>query len=81
MFSLSAGDMLVIKWYMDTAYAVHSDFRSHMGGMMSLHKGSIYSVSTKQKLNMKSSSKAELVVVDDVMPHVLWTNYFLQAQG
>jgi hypothetical protein len=31
--------------------------------------------------NTKSSTKAELVGVDDVMPPVLWTLYFLEAQG
>jgi hypothetical protein len=30
---------------------------------------------------MKSSTEAELVGVDDVMPQVLWTLYFLEAQG
>jgi hypothetical protein len=48
---------------------------------MSLGKGSVYSTSTWQKLNTKSSTEAELVGVDDVMPLVLWTRYFLEAQG
>jgi hypothetical protein len=48
---------------------------------MSLGKGSVYSASTRQKLNTKSSTEAELVGVDDVMPQVLWTRYFLEAQG
>jgi hypothetical protein len=30
---------------------------------------------------MKSSTKAELVGVDDVMPQIIWTRYFLEAQG
>jgi hypothetical protein len=37
--------------------------------------------STRQKLNTKSSTKAELVGVDDVMPLILWTDYYLDAQG
>lgn len=44
-------------------------------------KGSIYSKSTRQRLNTKSSTEAELVGVDDLMPQVLWTKYFLEAQG
>jgi hypothetical protein len=60
---------------------VHQDMRSHTGGTMSLGKGSVYSTSTCQKLNTKSSTEAELVGVDDVMPLVLWTCYFLEAQG
>jgi hypothetical protein len=49
---------------------------------MSLGKGSVYSASTRQKLNTKkSSTEAELIGVDDVMPLILWTRYFLDAQG
>ena len=35
----------------------------------------------KQKLNTRSSTKSELVGVDDMMPMILWTHYFLEAQG
>ena len=37
--------------------------------------------STKQKLNTCSSTESELVGVDDMMPSILWTRYFLKAQG
>jgi hypothetical protein len=36
-------------------------------------KRSVYSASTRKKLNTKSSTEAELVGVDDVMPLVIWT--------
>ena len=39
------------------------------------------SVSTKQKLNTKSSTESELVGVDDMMPIIIWTRYFLLEQG
>jgi hypothetical protein len=55
--------------------------KSHMGGMMSLGKGAAYGTSTREKLNTKSSTEAELVGVNDVMPQILWTRYFLEAQG
>ena len=38
-------------------------------------------MSRKQKLNTKSSTEAELVGIDDVMPQILWTRYFLMGQG
>ena len=38
-------------------------------------------VSSKQKLNTKSLTKSELVGVDDMMPIMLWTCYFLLEQG
>jgi Reverse transcriptase (RNA-dependent DNA polymerase) len=78
---LEAQDLNVIKWWVDGSYGVHPDMKSHTGGTMSLGKGSIYSTSTRQKLNTKSSTEAELVAVADVMPQVLWTKYFLSAQG
>ena len=48
---------------------------------MSLGKGVVYGTSVCQKLNTKSSTEAELVGVNQVMPQVLWTRYFLEAQG
>eukprot|EP00957_Ditylum_brightwellii_P123706 9431169-Ditylum_brightwellii.AAC.1 len=30
---------------------------------------------------MKSLAKAEIVGMDDLMPQVLWTRYFMEAQG
>jgi len=37
--------------------------------------------SSKQKLNTKSSTEAELVDIDDAMGQVLWSRHFLAAQG
>ena len=41
---------------------------------MTLGKGAMYTASSKQKLNTKSSMEAELVAVDDAMGQVLWTS-------
>ncbi len=38
-------------------------------------------MSRKQKLNTKSSTEAEVVVVDDASSQILWMNYFIKAQG
>ena len=79
---LEADDISIIKWYaVDASFAVHPDMKSHTGGAMTLGKGVIYGTSTRQKLNTKSSTEAELVGVNDLMPQVLWTCYFLEAQG
>ena len=72
---------MMSKWWIDASFAVHPDMRSHTGGAMTLGKGAIYGTSTRQKINTKSSTEAELVGVNDVMPQVLWTRYFLEAQG
>ena len=79
--TLRADDDHLMHWWVDAAFAVHHDMRSHTGGTFSMGKGSIFSTSTRQKLNTKSSTEAELVGVDDMMPLVLWTREFLKAQG
>ena len=78
---LEADGTHVIKWWVDASFAVHPDMKSHTGGSMSMGKGTIYGTSTRQKLNTKSSTEGELVGVNDVMPQILWTRYFLEAQG
>ena len=79
--TLEADNTHVVKWWIDASFAVHPDMKSHSGGTMSMGKGSVYSGSTRQKLNTKSSTEAELVGVDDFMPMIVWTRYFLEAQG
>ena len=78
---LSADDLHVIKWFVDAAFAVHPDFKSHTGGGMTYGKGIIQSQSRKQKLNTKSSTEAELVATDDLSTMMLWTRLFMEAQG
>jgi len=78
---LEAGNALVIKWYIDRAHAVHHDMRGHTGAAMTLGKGAAYSSSSKQKINTMSSTETELIAVNDKMGQVLWTKYFLEAQG
>jgi hypothetical protein len=79
--TLTSASLHNMRWWVDASYAVHPDTRSHTGGTMSLGRGAIYGTSKQQKLNTKSSTKADLVGVDDVIPQVLWTLYFLEAQG
>ncbi len=78
---LSADDLHVIKWYVDCAFAVHPDFKSHTGGNMTYGQGTPMSMSRKQKLNTRSSTEAELVGPDDMSTLILWTRLFMEAQG
>ena len=48
---------------------------------MNMGKGLIYSSSTRQNINTKSSTEAELVGVDDGMAIIIWMQHFLEAQG
>ena len=66
---------------LDSLYAIHPDMRSHSGIIMSLGKGVTDTKSSKQKLNTKSSTEAELMAIYYATAQVLWTRHFLAAQG
>ena len=74
---LSADSTVIPKWWVDGAHGVHPNMRGHTGGCVSLGGGMAVSSSTKQKINTRSSTETEIVAVDDLMPMLLWTNYFL----
>ena len=71
----------VVTWWVDASYAVHPNMKGHTGATMSMGKGSPYSASLKQKLVSRSSTESELIGVHDVLPQILWTSHFLDAQG
>jgi hypothetical protein len=79
--TLSADDLRVVKWYVDASFAVHPDFKSHTGTVMTLGKGAMQSIARKQKMNVRSSTEGELVAVDNAATMILWTKLFLEAQG
>jgi hypothetical protein len=79
--TIGADCMTVMKTWVDAAYGVHGDMKSHTGGVISLGRGAIMCKSTKQKLNTKSSTEAEVVGASDYLPNTIWAKLFLGAQG
>jgi hypothetical protein len=79
--TLSADNLNVMKWFVDASFAVHPDFKSHTGGVMTMGGGAMQALSKKQKLNSRSSTHAELIGVDDAITQVLWTRLFMEEQG
>ena len=79
--TLKADDLKIIKWYVDASFAVHPDFRSHTGGIMTMGSGAMQVISKKQKLNSRSSTEAELIGADDAATMILWTKLFMEEQG
>lgn len=65
-----------MKTWVDTAYAVNRDMKSHTGGVAYFGTGAALSKSTKQKLNTKSSAEAELVDASNYLPHAIWAKNF-----
>jgi hypothetical protein len=78
---LKADSSAIPKWWVDGSHGVHPNMRGHTGGGLSLGKGMPITMSIKQKINTRSSTETELVAADDFMPIMMWTNYFLEAQG
>ena len=79
--TLGADEITKMKLWVDVLYGIHSDCKIHTGGAMSLGWGVILSKCQKQKLNMKSSTEAEIVGVSDYLLNVIWARMFLEAQG
>ena len=71
-----------MKTWVDASYAVHPDMKSHTGGCISFVIGVLLAMSTKQKLNTKSSTEAEVVLgASDYLTNCIWTRMFIEAQG
>jgi hypothetical protein len=69
-----------MTWSVDASFAIHNDMQSHTGALLSLGQGALMSMSSKQKINTKSSTEAELVGVDDAMNFVVWIQLFIGEQ-
>ena len=78
---IGAIDLNTLCSWVDASYGVHPDMKSHTGGTMSLGYGTLHTKSSKQKLNTKSSTEAELVGVSDYLPYNIWMTNFLKEQG
>ena len=79
--TLTIESMGVIKWFIDGPHNTHWDCKGHGGTMMVMGCGAISSYYRRIKVNTRISTETELVLVDAYMPEVLWSLYFIQAQG
>jgi len=50
---------------------MHADVKSHTGNIQTFGRGAANTISSKQKLNTKSSTEAEVVAADDTIPLAL----------
>ena len=81
LLTLAANDLHVVQWYADVSYAVHPNFKSHTGWVMTMGQGAVQSGSCKQKLVTRTMYEAELVGVDKARTKIFWTKFFVKAQG
>ena len=73
--------LLSVHSYVDASFAVHADFKSHTGIVITFGGGGIFFRSVKQKLNTTSSTEAELVGIADALPQIVQCREFLIHQG
>ncbi len=78
---LAADGTGVLSWNVDASFAVHPDMRGYTGGAMTMGTGFPLDKLTKHKLNTRSSTESEIVVVNDLIPQILWARLFMKAQG
>ena len=74
--TLSIDSTSTVKWWVDASYGIYHDMWSRKGGSLSLGRGTIFTKSTRQKLNCKNSTEAELVAATEVLPQILRTRFF-----
>jgi hypothetical protein len=79
--AFSSDGVFSVVAYVDASYGVHPDYRSHTGLVLKVGGATIFVKSSKQKINTKSSTEAEVVGVSDSLSQALWTREFLQEQG
>ena len=68
-------------WFIDGTFTMHPDTKIHTGAYMTFGKGLVNGSAKTQKINTTSSTIAEVVALYKNMPAIMWTQYFLKAQG
>jgi len=79
--TISAQELDTLYTFVDAAYGVHDDMKSQTGGVTTFGLGGVLCRASKQKINTKSSTEAELVGASDYLSHTIWVQNFLHAQG
>jgi len=68
-------------WDVNAAHAVHEDCQGQTGAGMTFGHGAVMLLCRKHRYNTRSSTKTEIVGMDDAMPSILRSLYFMHAQG
>ena len=73
---------ICVRVFIDAAYGVHSDGRSHTGSCVVIGDvGAVHCKSSKQSIVTKSSTEAELIALSDSANQGLYIRNFLISQG
>lgn len=75
-----SGQLTNMRCCVDASYATHEDMKSQTGRTTLFGRGAIMCKSSKQTLNTKSSSEAELVGASDCITKPTWLKTFMSGQ-
>ena len=79
---LRIGEHMSVSAYIDAAYGVHANGKSHTGSAIVLGEAALISAkSSGQNIVTKSSTEAELVAVTDSVAQAIFVRNFVIAQG
>ena len=70
-----------LEAFIDASFAVMPDFKSRTGLLLFINGSVIGAWASKQDLNTRSSTEAELVALTDMIGWVVWMRNWLIAQG
>ena len=76
-----ADELTAFKTFIDVAYGVHMDMKSHISGAVTFDRGVLSSKASKQKLNVKSLTEGEVVGMTNFVAILIWFRYFPEEQG
>ena len=78
---MGADSLSQLCTWVDAAYGVHPDLKSHTGGCTSFGYGIVHCNYRKKKLKTNFLTKAKVVGVSDYLPYNIWICLFTGAQG
>ena len=67
--------------WIDELYDIHPKMRSQTGVVMPMGCGILHCLSSKQNINAKGSTEAELIGTSEYVPFNVWMVLFLGSQG
>ena len=77
---IEADSLTYVYTWIDAAYAIHSDKRSHNGGSIYMRHGVLHKKESVQRLNTKISREAQVVGMSEYLPYSLYLMIFLHGQ-
>ena len=73
------GECVDLICYVDASHAVHDDYKSHTGVVITINgRSMVHFRSTKQSLNGVSSTESELISVSEALPQIIYVKEFLE---